>query len=115
MRGLPFSTPPMRLMLPLSLEEPRALTDAAVRFAEQLGAELLVLHVMPPLGGAPLLPETGLGFDTTAYLPFDSETRREIERALLGVGCFHVRRCRWRCWRALWRWCWRNCSALPAL
>lgn len=71
----------MRLLLPVSLEEPRALTDAAVRFAAQMDAELLVLHVIPPLVGTPLLPETGLGFETAAYVPFSPETRREIERA----------------------------------
>ncbi|HYE58627.1 MAG TPA: universal stress protein, partial [Rhodothermales bacterium] len=69
------------LLLPVSLEEPRALTDAAARFAERLDAELLVLHVIPPLVGTPLLPETGLGLDPASYVPFDAETRREIVQA----------------------------------
>lgn len=71
----------MRLLLPVSLEEPRALTDAAVRFADRLGAELRVLHVVPPLMGTPLLPETGLGLDPGSYVPFDPEVRSEIARA----------------------------------
>jgi nucleotide-binding universal stress UspA family protein len=71
----------MRLLLPVSLEEPRALTDAAARFADRLAAELLVLHVVPPLVGTPLLPETGLGLDPAAYVPFDPEVRREIVQA----------------------------------
>ncbi len=71
----------MRLLLPLSLEEPRALTDAARDLANRLGAELLVLHVIPPMVASPLLPETGLGFETPTYVPFDPETRHAIERA----------------------------------
>lgn len=74
----------MKILFAVDLSEPEQTVQAAVRFASGLGADLLVLHVIPPYPAAPIMPLdplTGL----TGYAPYsayDATLERDIEHAM---------------------------------